>query len=194
MNWSDIFRIVWNGLIWVGVIRINVNWFGIIVIPNVIFFSPNFYNFQIMFALRIFGNVVASKVLTFTFRCAIQKYPVGKIWLPAEWVEYVSSTLTSPGNLWVWDYDGSRWVHYNFVIRVPPKINTHFVTTFTTAEGEVLITVSTSINGSARLVSTHDEIVNQLCTTYCEIFRTYIYLRQREMLHYSAVGVWHFDK
>ena len=83
----------------------------------------------------------------------------------------------------------SLWVHSIFFIQFPPKVNTHFVTTFTTPKGEVPITVSQSINRSAILVHMHDEIVAQPCTTYRKIFWPYIYLRQWEMLHPSEVGV-----
>ena len=32
MDWSDFCRIVWNGLIWIGVIRFNMNWFEMFLI------------------------------------------------------------------------------------------------------------------------------------------------------------------
>ena len=55
-------------------------------------------------------------------------------------------------------------------IRIPPEINTHFVTASMTTKGGVLITVSLSTNGSFFLVSFIDEIVAQLRTTSCELF------------------------
>ena len=89
---------------------------------------------------------------------------------PAGLVEYVVVAQTGPGILWEWTSNGSRWVHWNFIINVPPKINTHFVTTFSTPEKEALITVSLSINRSSHLVRFYDEISYQLLTTYPKIF------------------------
>ena len=57
MDWSNIFQIWWNGLIWVGVIQINANWFWIFLIPNYRIFAPNVFNFKIIFALSIFDFV-----------------------------------------------------------------------------------------------------------------------------------------
>ena len=82
-----------------------------------------------------------------------------------------------------WDSYGSWWVHSNFVIRVPPEINTHLITTFTTTEGEVLITVYPSINGSACLVSMRNKLVAQPRTIYHEIFWPYSCRRQWEIFH-----------
>ena len=108
---------------------------------------------------------------------------------PDDRVEYVVVAQPGPGNLRAWDSDEYWWIHCNFFIHVPPKINSHFVTTFLTPEGELRIAVSPSINGSAWLVSFRDEIADQLHNTYYNIFRPYSYLQQREMLHPSSVGV-----
>ena len=78
MEWSDICWIVWNELILIGVIRINVNWFKIFVIPNYRIFAPKFFNFVIIFALSIFENFVASKVFAFRFHSVMpRRSPVG---------------------------------------------------------------------------------------------------------------------
>ena len=72
------FRIGWSELNWSRVIRINVNRFGIFVIPNYRFFSPNFFSLKIIFAISIFKDVVASKFFTFCFATP-QQVPVGEI-------------------------------------------------------------------------------------------------------------------
>ena len=90
--------------------------------------------------------------------------------MSSDGVEYVEAPLTSTGNLRAWDSNGSRWVHFNFVIRVPSEINTHFVITFPPPEGEVPINVSLYCNGSSCLVSMHDDLSTQLRTTYRKIF------------------------
>ena len=71
VDWSDVCWIGWNELIRIGVIMINVNRFGISVIPDYRIFAPNFFNFENIFALRIFENIPASKVFTFTLHCAM---------------------------------------------------------------------------------------------------------------------------
>ena len=120
---------------------IDANRVGIFVIPNDRIFAPNFFKFKIIFTINIFENAVASKFLNFTFCCTMpQRSPVGENWYPYDVVEDVEYTQSGPGNMWEWDSGGSWWVHSNFVIRVPPEINTHFVTTFLTPEGEFPIT------------------------------------------------------
>ena len=100
--------------------------------------------------------------------------PVGEIWRPVDQVEDVSVAQPGPGNLWVWASNGSWRVHSNFVIRIPPKINTNFVTTFTTPEGEFPKTVFLSINRRTCLVSMRDKIFAQPRTNDCKLFQTYI--------------------
>ena len=176
MDLSDVCQIVWNGLIRFGVIWINVNRFGIFVILNYRIFAPNFFNFNIIFAFSIFGNFVASRIFTFTFFYAMpQQAPVGKILNTSDQVEDVAHPLPGPVNMWEWPSNGSWWVYSNLVICVPPKIKSRFITTFPTPEGEVPITFSRSINGSASFVSMHKELVSQPCTTYCGIFQPYIF-------------------
>ena len=63
-----------------------------------------------------------------------------------------SSTTLHTVNLRCFALGSSWWVHRNTVFRFPPKTNTHVVTTLMTPEGEFPITVSPSINESARLV------------------------------------------
>ena len=101
----------------------------------------------------------------------------------------VASPLPGPGNLLVRYYGGYRWVHSNFIIPVMSKINTHFITTFLTSEGEVPIIVSLPINGRAVLVKMYDGIVVQPRTSYCKIFWPYSYCQQREIFHLSTVSV-----
>ena len=70
--------------------------------------NPFFFNFGIIFALSIFGHFVASKVFTFTFRCAMpQKSPVVYIRSGADQVEDVADPLPGPDNLWEWPSNGS---------------------------------------------------------------------------------------
>ena len=76
---------------------------------------------------------------------------VGKIRHSPDEVKYVEAPL--PGNLWYYSYNGSRCVCTNAVITTPPKYSyLHFRTTLQTANGDVLITVSSSVNGSGQLV------------------------------------------
>ena len=108
--WSNLYQIVWNEFIQVGVIWINVNCFVIFVIPSYRIFARNFFNFKITFALSIFENVVASKVFNFTFCCAMsQQDPLGKIRHRADGVKDVTVACTVS----IWDYgsNGYLWVH-----------------------------------------------------------------------------------
>ena len=78
---------------------------------------------------------------------------------------------------------------FQFFHSVPPKINTHSITTFLTPKVKVPIFVSPYINVSAWFVSFWNDTVAQPGTTYCELFWTYRYLQQPEMFHPSAVGI-----
>ena len=119
MDWSDVCQIVRNGLVQVGVILINMNWSRISVIPNFIIFAPNFFNFEIIFVLRILENFVASKVFSFTFRCAMpRQLPVGYIRRPADQFEDV--TVARSVRLYYCGHDGSLWVHPSAVINILP--------------------------------------------------------------------------
>ena len=89
-------------------------------------------------------------------------------------------SVLQTGNLWRYTTNGSWWVHSNAVIRVLPKINTHFETTFLTRKWEIPISVSPPINGSALLVSVNDRFL-WTRSTFCKLFITYIYSRQRDM-------------
>ena len=62
INWSDICWIGCYGLIRFGVIWINMSQVGIYLILNHRIFAPNFFNFEINFALRIFEFFFAFKV------------------------------------------------------------------------------------------------------------------------------------
>ena len=69
------------------------------------------------------------------------------------------STNLQTGNLWANTSDGSLCVHTDAIIRVPPEINNHLVTTLPNPKGNVPITASPSINGIARLVIINDRVV-----------------------------------
>ena len=56
VDWSDIFQIDCNRLIWVGVIQINVNRVRIFVIPNYTFFCAQLFNYKVIFALSFLGD------------------------------------------------------------------------------------------------------------------------------------------
>ena len=137
IDWSDVIRF--------GVIRVNVNRVRIFVIPNYRIFATNFFNFRIIFALIIFENVVASKVFTFTFCCAMPWIdPVGEIRSPDGGVKDVSFS----GTVSLWDYgsDGSLWVHPSAVINIPPRsYASNISTNIQTSEWELVsITLSLS--------------------------------------------------
>ena len=119
IDWSDVCKIVWNNLIQVGVIWIDVNRVGIFVISNYRIFTPKMFNIKTIFALRIFENVVDSKVLAFTFCCAMPwKSPLGEIRLPADVVKDVED----PHTVSIWDFgsNGSLWFHPSAVINILP--------------------------------------------------------------------------
>ena len=81
---SDVCQIVWNELIWSGMIRNDVNRVGILVITNYRISAPSPLNFKIIFALIIFENVVSSKIFTFIFFCAMPRRAlVGEIRCPS---------------------------------------------------------------------------------------------------------------
>ena len=92
---------------------------------------------------------------------------------PAYRVKDKSVSQNDNVNLWAWASNESQRVYSNFVICVPPEINTHIVITFLTPKGELPITVSLSISGSANLFIFHYDIVAQLYTDYCELFQPY---------------------
>ena len=191
IDWSNDFRIGWNGIFLLGVICINVNRVWIFFIPSYRIFAPNYFNFGIIFALIIFEIFVASKVFTFTFFCAMPRQaPVVDIRVPSDGDKDSEAPLSGPINMWAWDSNGYWWVHSNSVINVPPEINTQFVTTFPAPKGELPMTLYPFINGSTLLVSIHNEIVAQPCTTYREIFRPHSYRQQQEISHPSSVGVY----
>ena len=92
---------------------------------------------------------------------------------PDEQVKYISIYQPGLDNLFMWASDVYQWVYSNFVIHVPPKINTNVVTAFPPPKGEVPITVYPSINESARLVSFCSSFVAQLRTIYHGLFQLY---------------------
>ena len=60
------------------------------------------------------------------------KASVDEILHPSDGFEDVEAPLPGPRNMGAWASGGSQWVHSNFVLRVPPEVNTNFVTTFMT--------------------------------------------------------------
>ena len=137
------FWIGWNGLVWIGMILINVNRVGIFVIPNFRIFAPKSLIFQIIFALRIFKMLVASKVFTFNFFCSMTRIaPSDESWSPSEKVEFVVVSC----NVIPWDHghDGSLWVHSSALINILPRSGNISTTIQNPEGGLVLITVSRS--------------------------------------------------
>ena len=89
------------------------------MIPNHRNFAPKVFNFKIIFALIIFENLVASKVFTFTFCCAMpRKLPVGEIQHPDDEVKNVAVDCTVI--LWDRSHNGSLWVYTSTVINISP--------------------------------------------------------------------------
>ena len=74
---------------------------------------------------------------------------VGEIQRPSGLSEDVAVVQPGTGNLLGWPSNISQWVHFNFVIRIPSEINTHFVTIFRTPKGGFPINVSLPINERA---------------------------------------------
>ena len=199
---------IWINAIWVIWVDVDVIWID--VIKNYRIFAPNFFNFKNILALSIFENVVASKVLTFNFRCIMsQCAPIGDIWRPSikyyedpdvSWwynltaipadtgIPSNSRNTIQTGNTGAYAPDGSRWVHRHSISCVPPKVNINLITNFYFSEGGILIIVSPSNNEINRLVSVNERFV-RTCSTYCELFIPYIYSRQWYILYSSAVGV-----
>ena len=80
-------------------------------------FVPTLIKFGIIFALSIFKTLVASKVFTFNFHCAIPRhYLVGKIRLPDDQVQYVAVVCSV--RIWNRGQDGSLRVHPSAVINI----------------------------------------------------------------------------
>ena len=165
------------------------------VIPNYRIFAPNFFNFKIILVLSISKEFVASKVSLTRFSAPCHDAPLPENFdvllekrlnlpmllggvLSNSAIPLNSSTTLHTGNLWRYAPDGSRWVQKNCVIRVPPKIYTHFIIIFPTPEEGVPITMSPSINGIAFLFSIHNELVSQPRTNYCNLFQPYNYFLQ----------------
>ena len=99
-------------------------------------FWTQLFNFKIILVLRILENVVASKVLNFTF-CFTMPWsaPVGDIRRPYDRVEDVEAPLPGTGNLWDYASDGFRLIHTSTVICIPPETNTNFIKILTSAKG-----------------------------------------------------------
>ena len=104
---------------------------------------PNFFKFEIIFALSIFEIFVASKVFAFTVHCSMPRQAlVRKILSPHDQVEDVAVVCSA--RFWDCGHNGSLWINPSAVINVlsvPGNINT----TIQTPDGEVVpITVSWS--------------------------------------------------
>ena len=88
-----------------------------------------------------------------------RRAPVVEIRRSPDGVKEVEAPL--PSNLWCYSSDGSRWFHTYSVIIIPQDSSSlHFSTTLHTAKGDVLITMSPSVNVSGRLVVVNDGWVN----------------------------------
>ena len=61
--------------------------------------------------------------------------------------------------MWAYGSNGSLWVRTIVVICVTPKINTHFVTTIPTPEGDLPIRVSPFIKGSSHFVIMNERVI-----------------------------------
>ena len=96
-------------------------------------FAPTFFNFEIIFALRFFLCLWGFP-LGFYFQFLFWHSTL----IPLNKVKDVVVAQPGPGNMCVWASGGSLWVHSNFVIRVPPEINTHSVTTLWLPKGKSL--------------------------------------------------------
>ena len=124
-------------------IKINVTRVGIFVIKNYRISAPNFFNLEIIFALSIFENVVASTVFIFALCCAVPRiFPVSEIQRTADGVEYVTVSLTV--SLWGYGSYGSLWIRPSAVINIPPVSSTSKISnTIQNPEGGLFpITVS----------------------------------------------------
>ena len=118
IDWSNVCLIVWNGLIWVIVIRINVNQLGIFVIPNYRILRPKF-QLQNYCCAQHFWNFFASNVFTCTFHCAMSWWsPVGNTQGPDDGVK--GATVARIFRLWNRGHNGSLWIHPSVVINIPP--------------------------------------------------------------------------
>ena len=133
------------GLIWIDVIWVSVDVIWIDAIQNYRIFAPNFFNFKIILATKVFENYVASRVFTFVFssHCHYslisEKYnvPISKRLNIPVFLGGMQSPLFRPnpipvplfrlGKLWDYASGGSRWVHTDAVILFLPKIITHFL-------------------------------------------------------------------
>ena len=113
------------------------------MIPNYWIFAPNFFNFEIIFALSVFETLFLIKVFNFSFHCSISlKYPVGKIWRSYDQgrdVAVVHSVRLEDPN-----HHGSLWVHTSEVVNILPRSGNINTTIQNHDGGEILITVSWS--------------------------------------------------
>ena len=125
----------WSDVIQFGVIWINVNQVGILVIPNYRMFALNLFNFKIISALSIFKNIVASRVFTFNFCCAMPwQAPVGEFQNPSNRVEDI--TVARTVILWGYGSNGSLRDHPSAVINISPRSSASDISTLTqTPEG-----------------------------------------------------------
>ena len=165
----------------IQVIQVGFDVIRIDVIQIYRIFAHKFFNLEMILAVSIFVYAVVSRVFTFTFRCAMpRRAPFRQIIRPSvkdtedpddSWWDDVTTfppdnaitpdsiTTIQTRNLWRYATGGYLWVHRPPIIPVSPKTNTHFVTTLPNYKGEVLITVSLSINGSNLLVSVTEHFV-----------------------------------
>ena len=100
-------------------------------------------NFKIIFALRIFKNIVAymffHQVFTFIFHCSMpSQSPERNIWILADQVKYIA--VSKPVRLWDHGHYGYLWVHPSAVINIPPG-SSNINTIIQTTNGEVVLVI-----------------------------------------------------
>ena len=174
-------------MIWVGLSAgVDVIWIDMIM--DFRMFAPNFFNFRITLAPRVFENYVASRVFNSTSCWTMTRLITGdKIQRYTDRVEEVEDPL--PGNLWVYASGGSRWVHTNDNIAVLlVSDSSHFIIILQNSEGYALITVSLSANIISRLVGVNERIF-WTHSSYQKLCIPYSYNQQRYMFHPIMVGV-----
>ena len=144
-----------------------------------------------LFSRPYFLNVVASRVLNFTYLFTmIQCAHVGEILHSPDGVEEVESPL--PGILWSYASYGSFRVHTDAIITITPKSKSlHFGTTLQNSYGDVLVTLYPYFSVISHLVEVN-EIIIQTCSSCHELFRPFSYNQQRDRFHTIAVGVRQF--
>ena len=173
-NWC---YLSWHGLSWC---RCDSNQFD----SEFQNFPPNVFNIKIILAHSVFGNYVAFRVFDFTYLCNMpRRAPVVKIRHSPDAFEQVEAPHR--GNLWYYSSDAYWRVHTDDAITITPEFSTsHFRTTLETAKGDVLVTVSPSVNFSSRLVGIIEGWEN--CLIVQTLSRTPKGLYYRKIIRYFS--------